>query len=104
MEYCLDRSLFVKHLKNANTVSSITEQLEQYSEGVKYLYSSVVQPILNGYDVDTTSLEMEKFDLEDLAELERYISATGERDQAFLYRMYSCLQQANPIASAVSFL
>ncbi|WP_143530238.1 hypothetical protein [Massiliimalia massiliensis] len=104
MEYSLDRPLLIKYLNNTDPAISLEQQLEQFPEGVKYLYLSVVCPIISGYDVNTGSLDMDKFDLDDLTELERFISLTGERNQTILYDIYSKLKQAVPVLSAVDFL
>lgn len=100
----------IQRLKNAeNETEHFVNCLEspEISSGVRYLYHSVLLPLLNDQPVETGDLDMEQFDREDIGTLSEFYDSNFthySKEMSKLRRIYEKCSEAPARPASVYFL
>ena len=111
MKPTLNTSILIRNLSDMEgqpaQSAKLPACLADMGHGVSYLFTALLSPLMNGYEVYSSQLDMERFTPEDIQELHDL----WEDDPNFFFpateklrRMYELLIEAQPKCTSVSFL
>lgn len=101
-------SRLMELLRNAEDESgSFADPLAGLSDGVRYLHDKVLMPLMDGVEVNTWDLDMERFGREDIGTIldfytDHYTSYFQELSR--LRNCYDICRKAPPVCRRTSFL
>ena len=111
MKPTINTSVFIRNLRNMEVQPAqsarLPEGLADLGDGVSYLFTDLLSPLMDGREVCSTQLDMERFTLGDVQAL--YDLCEDEPDSLFpakkmLRRLYEVLIDIPPKKTAVAFL
>lgn len=77
---------------------------QDVSEGFRYLYQNVLLPFLAGKRVNTTELNMNQFDLDDISILYTFYEEDFSSEYKRLIQVLSVISKTEPVHAVVAFL
>lgn len=101
-------SRLMELLRNAEDESSrFADPLAGLSDGVRYLFDNVLVPLMNGAEINTGSLDMNRFDREDIGTIFDFYTDnyTGySQELSRLKNYYDICRKAPPVCRQTAFL
>lgn len=101
-------SKLIHLLRNADDESGrFAEPLAGFDDGARYLYDNVLKPLIDGAEVNTGDLDMERFDREDIGAIfEFYVDnyTSYSKELSRLRNCYDVCCKAPPVCQQTAFL